>query len=111
MVKQRRARSRILQLRTNEGEVIEGQGGIENLLLQHFKQSYERTSTAEVEHILQEVSSLHIPQISNQQNMTLITPVTNEEIETTIFQLGPFKSPGPDGIPAFFYQEYWEVVK
>ena len=28
-----------------------------------------------------------------------------------MFQLGPHKAPGLDGIPAFFYQEYWSTVK
>ena len=28
-----------------------------------------------------------------------------------IFQLGPQKSPGPDRIPAFFYQELWSIVR
>ena len=111
MVKQRRARSRILQLNTDDYEVIEDQGGIEQLLLQHFKQSYGRTTTTNVDQILEEVKTLPIPQISNQPNLALSTPVTNEEIEFTIFQLGSFKSPGPNGIPAFFYQEYRDLVK
>lgn len=38
-------------------------------------------------------------------------PVTNDEIEREIFQLGPHKALGPDGIPAFFYHEYWDIVK
>ena len=37
--------------------------------------------------------------------------MTNEEIELTIFQLRPYKAPRLDGIPAFFYQEYWDLVK
>lgn len=37
--------------------------------------------------------------------------VTNLEIKDAIFQLGPHKAPDPDGIPAFFYQQFWEVVK
>ena len=37
--------------------------------------------------------------------------VTSWEIEDTIFQLGPHKAPSLDGIHAFFYQQYWEVVK
>ena len=38
-------------------------------------------------------------------------PVTNDEIEREIFQLGPYKAPGPDGIPTFLYHEYWDIVK
>lgn len=28
-----------------------------------------------------------------------------------MFQLGPHKAPGPNGIPAFFYHEFWSIVK
>ena len=28
-----------------------------------------------------------------------------------MFQLGPRKALGPDGIPAFFYQEFWDIVR
>ena len=38
-------------------------------------------------------------------------PVTEEEIERVIFQMGSHKPFGPDGIPTFFYQEYWDIVK
>ncbi|XP_074298006.1 uncharacterized protein LOC141628805 [Silene latifolia] len=33
------------------------------------------------------------------------------EVRQAVFQLGPLKSPGPDGIPAAFYQKYWSIVK
>lgn len=52
-----------------------------------------------------------IPQLSIHQLSLLDSPITNEEIETTAFQLGPYKAPRSDGIPAFFYQEYWNTVK
>ena len=38
-------------------------------------------------------------------------PVTIKEIESTVFQLGPSKAPGPNGFPAFFYQKFWQIVK
>ena len=77
----------------------------------HFKQNFEGTTEVTVDQILEEIRTLPIPQINAQQNMFLNKPVTTKEIETTIFQLGPYKAPGLDGIPAFFYQEYWDIVK
>ena len=25
--------------------------------------------------------------------------------------MGPYKGPGPDGIPGFFFQQFWDIVK
>lgn len=52
-----------------------------------------------------------IPQLFIHQLLLLDSPITNEEIETTVFQLGPYKAPRSNGIPALFYQEYWNTVK
>jgi hypothetical protein len=38
-------------------------------------------------------------------------PLSNEEIELAVHQLGPLKTPGPDGILAAFYQLYWSTVR
>lgn len=50
-------------------------------------------------------------EVTIDQLMALNKPVTLAEIETTIFQIRPYKAPGPDGILAFFYQEYWDIMK
>ncbi|XP_074277032.1 uncharacterized protein LOC141600687 [Silene latifolia] len=36
---------------------------------------------------------------------------SKNEVRGAVFQLRPLKSPGPDGIPAAFYQRYWSIVK
>lgn len=43
--------------------------------------------------------------------MKLEEPVQNDEIIQALFQIGPFKALGPDGLPAAFYQRYWRVVQ
>jgi hypothetical protein len=37
--------------------------------------------------------------------------VDDAEILQAIHQLGPLKAPGPDGIPAAFYQKFWPTVQ
>lgn len=34
-----------------------------------------------------------------------------EELHHVIFQMEKHKSPRPDGLPADFYREFWDVVK
>lgn len=33
------------------------------------------------------------------------------KIEYVLFQMSPDKSPGPDGLPAFFFQTFWPTIK
>jgi hypothetical protein len=44
-------------------------------------------------------------------NADLIKEYSNEEIKTTLFQMGPMKAPGPDGFPALFYQNHWNFLE
>ena len=76
-----------------------------------FKSSYEDTTLLSVDSILSELQSYDIPKLSHQQCLDMSRPVTSWEIRDSIFQLGPHKTPGPDGIPTFFYQQYCEFVK
>ncbi|XP_074267163.1 uncharacterized protein LOC141590470 [Silene latifolia] len=49
--------------------------------------------------------------LTNDQKDCLSKPYTRKEVRRAVFQLGPMKSPGPDGIPALFYQRYWYHIK
>ncbi|XP_074290915.1 uncharacterized protein LOC141617643 [Silene latifolia] len=41
----------------------------------------------------------------------LSRPYSAKEVRTAIFQMGALKAPGPDGIPAVFFQRCWSLVK
>lgn len=38
-------------------------------------------------------------------------PLKDFGVVRAIFSFKPFKAPGPDGIPPFFYQKYWHVIR
>ncbi|XP_074283832.1 uncharacterized protein LOC141608369 [Silene latifolia] len=49
--------------------------------------------------------------VSSDDGDMLNRPFTAKEVRTAVFQMGALKSPGPDGIPAIFFQKCWYIVK
>ena len=62
-------------------------------------------------YIVQELQGLPISTLSDQQICSLNVHISDKEIEDIVFQLGSHKAPGPNGIPAFFFQHFWDIVK
>lgn len=111
LVKQRRARCKILHLKIEDGTFTKDFKVIKNTLVTHFQKQFTEIESRSLQDISEELQSLSIPQIDQHQQHLLDMPVTKEEIERAVFQMGSQKAPGPDGIPTFFFQEYWDIVK
>jgi hypothetical protein len=58
-----------------------------------------------------ELLQLIEPQITDEMNESLCKDFLGEEILDALFQIGPLKVPGPDGFPAHFFQQHWDVMK
>ena len=84
---------------------------MESILSNHFRRSYEGNKNRSANDIIQYLQGLQIPTLSDQQICSLNRPISNMEIEDTVFQLGSHKAPGLNGIPAFFFQHFWDTVK
>jgi hypothetical protein len=50
-------------------------------------------------------------QLTEEDRQSLIRPFSLEEIKETIDELKHDKAAGPDGLPAEFYQKFWEEIK
>ena len=53
-----------------------------------------------------------VPQVvTAKMNTELMAKFMTEEVETTLKQMAPLKSPGPDGMPPIFYQHYCSLMQ
>ena len=48
--------------------------------------------------------------ITTDMKEELSRPYSVEEVKVALFQMGPTKVPGPDGMNALFYQKFWHIV-
>lgn len=112
--KARKKKNEILLLKGPDGKWETTPGKIQEVILNHFKEILMRkgdggTSREGLNAELESIVDI-IPKINDNHKNILAAAVNMGEIKKAIFQLGPLKAPGPDGIPACFYQKAWEIV-
>ncbi|XP_048494745.1 uncharacterized protein LOC125494904 [Beta vulgaris subsp. vulgaris] len=108
--KSRKKRNQILMIKSAAGNWISDQKAIQMEMMKYFAQIYQgRHHGSDYWEELSTIRNL-IPQLSEDQQNSLTKSVTFEEVKLVVFQMGSLKAPGPDGIPAQFYQQYWSTV-
>lgn len=103
----RAKKNRIQSLKDSAGTVHRSATAMEQLATEYFQEVYYADPS--LDHSI--VPSLFQSKVSAQMNEALCSDLTEEEISTAIFQIGPLKAPGPDGFPARFYQRNWGTIK
>lgn len=79
--------------------------GLENVITEYFTTLFKSSNIewSEVVHCIES-------KISAEQNVVLLSPMTENEVKNALFHMHPDKSPGPDGMTPDFYQKFWSVV-
>ena len=71
------------------------------MLVKYFKDRFSKSDPKSFKSILENLSTLPIPKLNQQQVDHIDRPISNYEMELVVFQLESHKAPGLDGIPAF----------
>lgn len=87
VVKQRRARNRIINLKGVDGSCMEDMVEIEHHLVENFKEQYHESDARNVQSLIKDLESLSIPKLDQNQQHQLNKPITDTKIECAIHQL------------------------
>jgi len=70
-----------------------------------YKTLYRSEGTTDMDRVLNTVPV----KVTAAMNEGLLAPFEKEEVKIALFQMFPTKAPGPDGMPAHFFQRHWEL--
>ncbi|GKV33767.1 hypothetical protein SLEP1_g42227 [Rubroshorea leprosula] len=102
----RRQNNYIFQLKNDQGILLEGTDSILAHAYTHFQQAYASQENCN----FTQIEGLIRPLVTAEMNVDLCRHVSDEEVKTTVFQMGAFKAPGVDGFPGCFFQKHWDIV-
>lgn len=101
----KRKANRICFLNNDEGERIESQEGMCDIVRDYFTKLFtEAESTTEM------ANATSHRRISMEQNVMLTEEFNFEEFTTAVKQMHPDKAGGPDGLNPAFFQSFWKVM-
>jgi exonuclease III len=106
----RRHINRITHLEDEQGNLIREHAHIEEELNRYYQNLLTESKEDRNEAITRVTS--HIPSlITPEQNVALIRPITQEEVDQAVKDMPPGKSPGPDGFTTDFFHHCWDIIR
>lgn len=101
----RRRTNHIQRLQNENGEWVDWNGGLHDLIRDYYQHLFTQGSCQS-----REVLECVPRTITDVHNNILLEPVSDSEVKQAIFSMHPDKAPGPDGMTPAFYQKHWAVV-
>ena len=99
----------ISELRNKTGEFKHETADIKEIAVDFYTELFreKKTKVQSTSKLLNNITKT----ISSDQRQSMDAIITEEELEKVVKKLQRAKSPGPDGIPAEFYQFFWPLIK
>lgn len=92
----------IKKLKDEHGVWKYGGTNVEKVLLAFFKELFATSSPTGIDQVCEVIQK----KMSAEQKEWCDQRLTGEEIKQAIDQMHPLKAPGPDGLPALFFQKF-----
>lgn len=105
---QRKRKNTIAKIIDVHGGTLRKQEDIEGAFGEYFTKVYTSSSPteADIEECIYDLE----PKISSEMRKGLEGIFRREEVKRALKQMSPWKSPGPNGFGAEFYQRHWDFL-
>ncbi|XP_045810455.1 uncharacterized protein LOC123904892 [Trifolium pratense] len=102
----RRRYNKVNMLRDMHGNWVEDVEALKQMANNYYKALFADEGNA----LNWYQTKITFPQLNDEDLQMIRGDITNEEVKRAVFNMSPWKAPGPDGFPAGFYQKSWKIV-
>jgi hypothetical protein len=90
----------------HEGVSVNDSEGINKIASSYYKDLFGPSVLSSIN-----ISNLNMNQLSDNDRSFLTAPFSINEIKKVIFEMKHNSAPGPDGFPAEFFQNFWDLIQ
>ena len=103
---QRNRSNFIKGIQDRDGVWVSDEKVVADIFVDFYARLFTSSNPIELEKVLAGVQSV----VDDFTNVALTKPYVHEEVDIDIRQMAPLKTPGLDGMPPIFYQNFWQDI-